>query len=112
VSVVESANFRKLHHRSEFWRLYSPRDRRVFLQGKVRACPLVVCEIRFQNATQTAFIPGTRGESIRTRNVIVGTTTKSAETKVFMWFFRKVRQFCDGGFRCRTMYFATVVWDT
>ena len=48
----------------------------------------------------------------RTRNVIVRTTKKSAETKVCLWFFRKVRQCCDGGFRCRTMYFASVACDT
>ena len=41
----------------------------------------------------------------------VGTAKKSAETKVGMWFFRKVRHFCDGGFRCRTMYFATVACE-
>src|SRR2546422_3170874 len=38
----------------------------------------------------------------RSRNVIVGTTKKSAETRLCMWFLRKVRQFCDGGLRCRT----------
>ena len=30
------------------------------------------------------------------------------ETNCLTWFSRKVRQVCEGGFRCRTMYFATV----
>ena len=42
------------------------------------------------------------------RNVAVGTPKKSVEAKSFTWFFRKVFQLCEGGFRCRTMYFATV----
>src|ERR1700681_2612422 len=56
ISVVESADFRKLHHFSEFWRLYPPRDGRVFLQGKMRACFLIVFEISLQDAMQTGFI--------------------------------------------------------
>jgi hypothetical protein len=39
---------------------------------------------------------------------MVGTTEKSAETKLCMWFFRNVRQFCDGGLRCRIRYLGTV----
>ena len=45
VSVMEPADFRKLHHFSKFRRLYRTRNWRVFLQGKVRACLLVVFEI-------------------------------------------------------------------
>ena len=44
--------------------------------------------------------------------MIVGTTKKSAETKLCMWFFRNVRQFCDGGLRCRTRYLANVASDS
>src|SRR5467141_5234873 len=58
VSMVESAHFPKLHHRSEFSRLYRPRDRRIFLQGKVRASPLVIFKVRLQHTTQTGFIEG------------------------------------------------------
>lgn len=44
--------------------------------------------------------------------MIVGTRKKSAETRFGMWLSRKVRQFRDGGFRCWTMYFATVASET
>src|SRR5215475_12855404 len=40
---------------------------------------------------------------------IVGTLKKSTETNVLAWLFRKVRQVCEGGLRCRTMYLATLV---
>src|SRR5262249_17397204 len=30
-------------------------------------------------------------------------------TNVLAWLFRKVRQVCEGGLRCRTMYLATLV---
>ena len=33
------------------------------------------------------------------------------ETKALMWFSRKVRHVCEGGFRRRTMYFATVACE-
>ncbi len=39
---------------------------------------------------------------------MVGTTKKSTETKLRAWFSRKVRQACDGGLRCRTVYLETV----
>src|SRR5712691_6242676 len=45
------------------------------------------------------------------RNVEVGTTKKSVDTKSFMWFFRKVFQVWDGGLRLWTMYLATVDWE-
>lgn len=35
VSVVESADFRQLHHSSKIWRLHGTRDQRSFLQGQV-----------------------------------------------------------------------------
>jgi hypothetical protein len=54
--MVESAYFRKLHYLPEFWRKYPPRDRHVFLQGKLGACPHVVFQIRLQDATKTSFI--------------------------------------------------------
>ncbi len=43
---------------------------------------------------------------------MVGTTKKSMETKSLAWFLRKVRHDWEGGFRCRTMYLATVACDT
>jgi hypothetical protein len=48
--------------------------------------------------------PAIMGENHKNKrwNVIVGTMKKSAETKLCMWLFRNVRQFCDGGLRCRT----------
>src|SRR5713226_3465 len=45
------------------------------------------------------------------RNVDVGTTKKSVDTKSVMWFFRKVFQVWDGGLRLWTMYLATAVWE-
>jgi hypothetical protein len=46
----------------------------------------------------------------RTRNLAVGTVKKSTETMSCAWFFRNVRQVCDGGFRRRGMYFETAAW--
>jgi len=43
---------------------------------------------------------------------IVGTVNKSSAMIPDAWLRRKVRQFCDGGRRLRTMYLATVAWDT
>jgi hypothetical protein len=37
-----------------------------------------------------------------------GTLKKSTETRLRIWFSRKVRQVWEGGFRCRTIYWATV----
>jgi len=37
----------------------------------------------------------------------VGTVKKSTETSCLEWFFRNVRQVCDGGFGCRTKYLLT-----
>ena len=54
--MMESTALRKLHHSSEFWRLYSSRDRRVFLPGTVRACPPVVFEKRLPDVTKTGCI--------------------------------------------------------
>jgi hypothetical protein len=34
-----------------------------------------------------------------------GMVKKSAETNVLAWLWRKVRQVCEGGLRCRSMYF-------
>src|SRR5581483_4023133 len=34
---------------------------------------------------------------------------KSTETMVLMWFSKKVRQVCEGGFRLRNIYLATLV---
>jgi hypothetical protein len=45
VSMLESAHFGQLNHSPKFWRLYTPRNRCVLFQGKMRACPLVVFEI-------------------------------------------------------------------
>src|SRR5258706_317788 len=114
--MVESAHFRKLHHRSEFWRLCRPRDRRIFLQGKAsRSCRAVHSAVGF--AVTAKWIGRRRSceritKTNKRRNVIVGTTKKSAETKSCIWFFRKVRHVCEGGFRCWTIYFATVACET
>src|SRR5215469_595678 len=40
---------------------------------------------------------------------MVGTVKKSTETNVLAWLLRKVRQVCEGGLRCRTIYLATLV---
>jgi len=40
-----------------------------------------------------------------TRKVRVGTVKKSTDTKSWMWLARKVLQVCEGGLRCRTVYF-------
>ena len=45
VSVMEPADFRKLHHFSKFRGLYRTRNWRVFLQGKVSTCALVVFKV-------------------------------------------------------------------
>ena len=39
---------------------------------------------------------------------MVGTVKKSTDTILFTWFSRNVRQVCQGGLRCRSMYLATV----
>src|SRR5467141_845787 len=51
--MVESANFGQLYHRAEFRRLYRPRDRRIFLQGKVRASPLVQADNQNTHSTES-----------------------------------------------------------
>jgi hypothetical protein len=53
-------------------------------------------------------IVGQEHQDNKRRQVAVGTTKKSAATIWPMWFCRKVRQVCDGGWRRRIMYFATV----
>ena len=53
---MESADLRKLHHLSEFRRLYLPRDRSILVERQVSARPLVVFEIRLQDATQAWFM--------------------------------------------------------
>src|SRR6267142_5512371 len=42
-------------------------------------------------------------EHVEHPNVTVGTTKKSTETRSATWFWRKVRQVCEGGFRRRGM---------
>ena len=54
--MTESAHLRELYHRSEFRRLYAPRDRSILVGRQAGACPLVVFEIRLQDATQTGFM--------------------------------------------------------
>lgn len=44
--------------------------------------------------------------------MIVGTTKKSRATRSCTWFFKKVFQVGDGGFRGRTRYFSTVDFAT
>ena len=48
----------------------------------------------------------------RILKLTVGTTKKSTDTNCLTWFSRNVRYVCDGDFRCFTMYFATVAWET
>src|SRR5438445_8542988 len=48
----------------------------------------------------------------RTRKVAVGTVKKSNAIRSLAWFFRNVRHTCDGGLRCRTIYFETVACET
>jgi len=48
----------------------------------------------------------------RTSNVAVGTVKKSTATKSPTWLSRNVRQVCDGGRFDRSMYPATVDWET
>ena len=47
-----------------------------------------------------------------TGNVAVGTVKKSKAIRSLAWFFKNVRHACDGGLRCRTMYFETVACET
>src|SRR5881628_2311219 len=47
-----------------------------------------------------------------TRKVAVGTVKKSNAIRSLAWFFRNVRHTCDGGLRCRTIYFETVACET
>ena len=47
-----------------------------------------------------------------TRKVAVGTTKKSTETRSKTWFWRNVRQVCEGGFGRRGMRRATVRCET
>ena len=44
----------------------------------------------------------------RRSNVTVGTTQRSIAAIASAWLRRNVRQFCDGGPRCRIMYLETV----
>ena len=48
----------------------------------------------------------------RTRKVAVGTTKKSTETRSARWFWRNVRQVCEGGFERRGMSRASVRGET
>ena len=48
----------------------------------------------------------------RSRHVAVGTTKKSAAVIWPIRFVRNVPHVCEGGRRCRGMYFATVAWLT
>jgi hypothetical protein len=41
-----------------------------------------------------------------------GHDQESAAISWCTWFAKKVRQFCEGDPWWRTMYFATVVWET
>jgi len=53
---MEAADLRKLHYLSELRRLYPPRDRSILVERQVSASPLVVFEIRLQDATQARFM--------------------------------------------------------
>ena len=48
----------------------------------------------------------------KTANLAVGTTNKLIEARQPTWLSRNVRQVCDGGFGCRTMYLVTVACET
>src|SRR5215469_18839196 len=43
---------------------------------------------------------------------MVGTVKKSTDAMLLRWFWRKLRQVCDGGFRRRTRYLLTLVSPT
>ena len=47
--MMQSADLRKLQYLPELRRLYPPKDRIILIEGKVRACPLLVFEIRLQD---------------------------------------------------------------
>ena len=53
---MEAADLQKLHYASELRRLYPPRDRSILVERQVSASPLVVFEIRLQDATQAWFM--------------------------------------------------------
>src|SRR5438445_13671418 len=53
---MQSADLGKLHHPSELWRLYRPRDRSILVERQMSARPLVVFEIQLQDTTQPRFI--------------------------------------------------------
>ena len=52
------------------------------------------------------------GHSIASPGCVLDPMTRStsSETMSFAWFSKKVRQFWEGGFRRRTMYFETAPW--
>ena len=52
------------------------------------------------------------GHSFASPGCVLDPMTRSTygETMSFAWFSKKVRQFREGGFRRRTMYFETAAW--
>jgi len=92
----------------EIARHFIPGERAAKLLHGPRGCGMLR-DGDMQNA------PAIMGEQHRTnssRHVTVGTTKKSAEASWGVWFAKKVRHVCDGGFCQRTMYFATVDCET
>ena len=75
-------------------------------------CPVHLAEgdsVTLKRTTFRRWLLTTR-RTRRTRKVAVGTAKKSTEAMSFAWLVRKVRQFWDGGFLWRTMYFETAAW--
>ncbi len=67
ISVMESADLRKLHHLSEFRRLYLPRDRSILVERQVSARPLVQADnqIPIVRSRERSVIRGIRGVGVR-----------------------------------------------
>ena len=97
---MQPAQVRLGHDLAFLGRLDRSRRRRVPGEREMRACLMVVLEVRRQNPTQVILA--------QHDHVIVGTVKKSIAAIWPTWFFRKVRQFCDGGLGWRIMYLATV----
>jgi hypothetical protein len=55
--VMESVEVRDLNDPAAGWRLYNPRDRRILLQGEVRAPLVIVVQEASEDAPKGSFIP-------------------------------------------------------
>ena len=55
VAMVQATNFGNLHDLPDLGSLDWPPIRRIFLEGKVSSCPVIVREVGSQQAAQVAF---------------------------------------------------------